>query len=72
MARNPIITFAVAYNAFHDAMKEGRDYTTWQDMLVDAADRLAIQDDEMEGLKDHRDEKKRRDDDFMANYRRTA
>ena len=69
--RKTIVTFACAYASLGEAIQQGREDSriVWQDILVDSADKLGLQDDDMHGLKDHRDEKKRRDDDFMANYR---
>ena len=68
--RKPIVTFAVAYHNWHQAIQEGNEngQIVYQDMLVDAADALGLADDEMHGLRDHRAEKKRRDDDAFAAY----
>lgn len=75
MKRNPAITFAVAYQGYHQAVQEGNEngQSVYQDMLVNAADELGISDDEMHGLGDHRRDKAARDQAFLdAYYRRTA
>lgn len=66
-----IISFAVGYQGYHQAIQEGNEngQIVYQDMLVDAADKLGLQDSDMEALGQHRDEKKRRDEEFMAKYR---
>ena len=69
--RKLAVTFACAYQSMHEATQDGREDSriVWQDIFVDTADKLGLQDDDMHGLKDARDEKRRRDDDWMANYR---
>jgi hypothetical protein len=64
-----IARFAVAYMGWHTAVADGNEngQIVWQDMLVDAADALDMPDDTL-NLAAHRAEKKRRDDDFMANF----
>jgi hypothetical protein len=68
--RNPIVTFAVAYQGYHQAIQKGDDNgrIVYQDMLVTAADTLGIDNREMSGLADHRAEVKRRHDDAFASY----
>lgn len=65
-----IARFATAYAAMNDASLNGNEESRicWLDIYVDAADQLGIPDEDHHGLKECRDEKKRRDEDFMANY----
>lgn len=72
MNQNRLIArFATAYQSLNEATATGNESSrlVWLDIYVDCADQLGLQDEDHIPLKDARDEKRRRDEDFMANYR---